>query len=98
MVQALFLCRNRMLHSGFEWPEADRTKFTNAIAQQKLPDGWFEHTEKGEEPWIFYMSEGLIARVLELVDLVLGAAGRHLRLIEATAPDPVSPADPRPAA
>lgn len=86
VVQALFLYRNRMLHSGFEWPVADRAKFARAIAEQKFPDTWFEHASSNDEPWIFYMSEALIARVLALVDQVLDAAGRHLRAIEANAP------------
>lgn len=86
VVQALFLYRNRMLHSGFEWPVTDRAKFAHAIVEQKFPDDWFERALTNDEPWIFYMSEALIARVLALVDDILTAAGRHLRAIDAAAP------------
>lgn len=105
VVQALFLYRNRMLHSGFEWPVGDRAKFARGIAEQTFPDDWFAGATTNGEPWIFYMSEMLIARVLALVDEVLVAAGRHLRAIDAAAdapdlapnpdmPSGAAPADP----
>ena len=93
VVQALFLYRNRMLHSGFEWPIGDRAKFAKSIVEQKFPEDWFERALTNGEPWIFYMSAALIARVLALVNEVLVAAGRHLRAIDAAAA-PASDLDP----
>lgn len=94
VVNALFLYRNRMLHSGFEWPVADRAKFARAIVEQRFPEGWFERALTNGEPWIFYMSEELILRVLTLVDDVLTAAGRQLRAIDAAAGDGPSSSQP----
>lgn len=52
--------------------------FANQIS--KWPKGWFEKAESNHKPWVWYMSDAFIQRVLRFIDEVLDAAGQHIRL------------------
>lgn len=78
VLDALFGYRNRMLHSGFEWPQPVREAFGHRVKQ--WPAGWFLCSTTNDKAWLWYMSDAFIHRVLELVDEVLEAAGQHIRL------------------
>jgi hypothetical protein len=78
VLTALFDYRNRMLHNGFEWPPAQREAFRDRA--RHWPKGWFLSATTNRTPWVWYMSEKFIARLLSLVDQVLDAAGQHIRL------------------
>lgn len=78
-LEALFGYRNKMFHHGFEWPMAERDKFQNRIAGKGWPPEWFEKSESGHQPWIFYMSRDLIDHCLLLVDDILKGVGAVAR-------------------
>ena len=78
VLTALFDYRNRMLHNGFEWPLAQREAFASRV--QKWPKNWFSSATSNHKPWVWYMSEAFIQRILALIDEVLDAAGQHIRL------------------
>lgn len=79
VIKALFAYRNRMLHSGFEWPRAARREFADFIAQEGWPEAWFSQATSGGKPWVFYMSEALIERCFAVLDAALDSAGRYIR-------------------
>lgn len=78
VLTALFDYRNRMLHNGFEWPQAQREAFGNRVIN--WPKNWFVSAISNRKPWVWYMSEAFIRRILALIDQVLDAAGQHIRL------------------
>lgn len=78
VLEALLGYRNQILHNGLEWPVERRKKFANQV--NKWPKGWFEKSESNNEPWVWYMSNAFIQRVLRFIDEVLDAAGQHIRL------------------
>jgi hypothetical protein len=78
VLTALFDYRNRMLHNGFEWPPVQREAFGNRV--KYWSSDWFLSATSNHRPWVWYMSEQFIARVLSLIDQVLDAAGQHIRL------------------
>lgn len=78
VLQALLGYRNQILHNGLEWPLERREKFANQVA--RWPKGWFEKAESNQKPWVWYMSDLFIQRVLRFIDEVLEAAGQHIRL------------------
>ncbi|OYW46421.1 MAG: hypothetical protein B7Z08_01050 [Sphingomonadales bacterium 32-68-7] len=78
VLEALFGYRNQVLHNGFEWPVEKREAFGNRI--KTWPAGWFNSATTGGKPWVWYMTEAFIARVLAFIDEVLDAAGQHVRL------------------
>lgn len=78
VLTALFDYRNRMLHNGFEWPPAQREAFGNRV--KSWPKNWFMSATSNHKPWVWYMSEAFIGRVLTLIDEVMDAAGQHIRL------------------
>jgi hypothetical protein len=78
LLQALFSYRNKMFHCGFEWPKNECLRFAKRI-EEKNWEGWFDRSEHGEEPWIFYMSDDFIKRCLEMIDKVLDAFGRYCK-------------------
>lgn len=78
MHAALTAYRNNMFHNGFEWPMDERKRFGALIAAEGWPDGWFKKSTTGGDPWIFYMSDELIAHCLETIDQVLEGVGRYL--------------------
>lgn len=78
VLQALLGYRNQILHNGLEWPIERREKFANQVA--RWPKGWFEKAESNRKPWVWYMSDAFIQRVLRFIDEVLDAAGQHIRL------------------
>jgi hypothetical protein len=77
VLQALLSYRNHILHSGLEWPLGRRAKFGLQVA--RWPEGWFQKAKSGGKPWVWYMSDAFIRRVLDFIDEVLDAAGRHIR-------------------
>lgn len=78
VLKALFDYRNRILHNGFEWPETARSAFGDRA--RNWPNTWFESATSNGKPWVWYMTETFIQRVLRLIEEVLEAAGQHLRL------------------
>ena len=80
VLQALLSYRNQILHNGLEWPLERREKFANQVAN--WPKGWFEKAESNHKPWVWYMSDVFIQRVLRFIDEVLEAAGQHIRLYD----------------
>src|SRR3546814_8836871 len=61
-----------------EWPIERREKCANQVA--RWTKGWFEKAESNQKPWVWYMSDAFIQRVLRFIDEVLDAAGQHIRL------------------
>jgi hypothetical protein len=77
-LDALFGYRNMMLHNGFEWPPEKRASFGNRVKQ--WPSDWFGCATTNHKPWVWYMTDKFIERVLTLIDQVLEATGQHTRL------------------
>ena len=69
ILSALFAYRNRMFHHGFEWPMQERKKFDEAIRNNNWTE-WFEKSESGGKPWIFYMNDKFIKDCLTTADQV----------------------------
>ncbi|HEV3333223.1 MAG TPA: hypothetical protein VG096_19685 [Bryobacteraceae bacterium] len=88
LLEALFAYRNKMFHCGFEWPKDECLKFAKLI-EEKNWDGWFDRSEHGEEPWIFYMSDDFIKGCLEMIDKVLDAFGQYCKHRLPVVPIPV---------
>lgn len=78
LLEALFSYRNKMFHCGFEWPKDECLRFAKRI-EEKNWEGWFDRSEHGQEPWIFYMSDDFIKGCLEMIDKVLDAFGRYCK-------------------
>ena len=78
LLAALFHYRNKMFHCGFEWPKHECLKFAKWIEREKW-EGWFDRSDHGDEPWIFYMSDDFIRGCLEMIDKVLDAFGRYCK-------------------
>jgi hypothetical protein len=78
IMEALFAYRNKMFHSGFEWPRDERRNFAARIGRD-WDSSWFASATSGEEPWIFYLSETFIARTLGIVEPVVLAIGLFAR-------------------
>jgi hypothetical protein len=76
---ALFAYRNKMFHSGFEWPVEERRRFADRVAKEKWPSSWFETATTGGEPWVFYLSEDYISHLLQFVEAVLRGFGAFVR-------------------
>jgi hypothetical protein len=77
---ALFSYRNAMFHNGFEWPKQERAKFLAKIQQQQWPEDWFDKAWrdkgfKGEEVWLFYLSNDFISKAVDMVEEVLDGLG-----------------------
>ena len=68
-----------MFHHGFEWPMKERHKFDKTIQQKGWPPEWFEKSETGDEPWVFYMSAQFIQHCLTTIDQVLEGVGTYLK-------------------
>jgi len=77
LLEALFEYRNGMLHNGFEWPVERREKFGQRV--KTWDPNWFICAVSGGKPWVWYMSDLFIMRILEFIDEVLIAAGMHAR-------------------
>lgn len=88
VLQALLIYRNHILHNGLEWPVDRREKFADQVA--RWPKGWFEKAESNHKPWVWYMSDVFIQRVLGFIDEVLDGAGQHIRLHCVPATEPYS--------
>lgn len=76
MLEALFEYRNYMFHNGFEWPEECCAQFAARVEKCGWQD-WFSTATRGNQPWIFYMTETFIAHCLDMVDKVLDALGAY---------------------
>lgn len=77
-LSALFGYRNNMFHNGFEWPLEARQKFANRITGEGWPSAWFSQATRGDQPWVFYVSDEFIAHCLQMIDQVLEGVGRYL--------------------
>lgn len=77
VLEALFEYRNAVLHNGFEWPLKRREEFARRV--EKWNSTWFISAQSGGKPWVWYMSDTFVSRVLEFIDEVIVAAGRHAR-------------------
>jgi hypothetical protein len=77
-LSALFAYRNNMFHNGFEWPLETRHKFASRIKNDAWPVVWFSQATRGDDPWVFYMSDEFIAHCLQMIDQVLEGVGRYL--------------------
>nr|WP_314444422.1 hypothetical protein [uncultured Sphingomonas sp.] len=75
VLEALFEYRNGMLHNGFEWPPERREKFAERI--RNWDPSWFICAQSGGKPWVWYMSDVFIARILSFIDEVIEGAGQH---------------------
>ncbi|EEF22238.1 conserved hypothetical protein [Ricinus communis] len=76
---AVFLYRNKMLHNGFEWPDADRKNFKQELITHRWPKEWFTNASRADEPWVFYMEDALIDRCFGLIDEALVGVGLYTR-------------------
>ena len=74
VLEALLGYRNQILHNCLEWPVERRAKFSNQVS--RWPEGWFSKAESNHKPWVWYMSEAFIQRVLVFIDEVLSRNGR----------------------
>lgn len=70
-LEALFLYRNKMFHNGFEWPLAERQRFSS----HPSVGSWFSASERAGELWIFYMTDGFVSECVAAVEEVLKALG-----------------------
>jgi hypothetical protein len=77
VLEALFGYRNAMLHNGFEWPAQRRSAFGDSVKNWNAE--WFICAWTGGKPWVWYLSDLFIARLLTFIDEVIEAAGRHVR-------------------
>lgn len=77
ILEALFEYRNAMLHNGFEWPAERRTSFGERV--RKWSDDWFICAWSNDKPWVWYMSDTFLSRILTFIDEVVDAAGKHVR-------------------
>jgi hypothetical protein len=77
-LSALFAYRNNMFHNGFEWPLETRQKFASRIKNDAWPVVWFSQATRGDDPWVFYMSDEFIAHCLQMIDQVLEGVGRYV--------------------
>lgn len=78
-LQALFEYRNKMFHCGFEWSLHERHKFAKRIADAKWPADWFATATSGGEPWVFYMTDAFVQRVIEMLDQVICGIGTYCK-------------------
>jgi hypothetical protein len=67
-----------MFHNGFEWSPETRQKFANRIKNEGWPSTWFQQATRGDEPWVFYMSDEFIEYCLQMIDQVLDGVGSYL--------------------
>jgi hypothetical protein len=77
VLDALFSYRNAMLHSGFEWAPEQRDKFAQRV--KGWDPSWFLSAVSNGKPWVWYVSDIFIARVLKLIDEVLDGAGQFAK-------------------
>lgn len=75
-LEALFEYRNKMFHWGFEWPSCQTQKFNNRL--NDWTPGWFEKTESGKDPWIFYMSPTFVEHCLSMTEKIINGLGDFL--------------------
>ena len=76
---ALFGYRNKMFHFGFEWPTEERERFSRRIDSAEWPADWFSKSTRGEELWIFYLTESFSAHCLKTIEDVIEGIGAFVR-------------------
>lgn len=78
-LQALFEYRNKMFHHGFEWPLVERRKFATRIRKAGWQSDWFTKASRGDDPWVFYMSEPFIKHAMKMIDHVIEGMGKYCK-------------------
>jgi hypothetical protein len=78
-LSALFSYRNKMFHQGFEWTTDKLIAFGETIKKEDWPSEWFGQATRGNEPWMFYLSEKFIELCLVTIDEVLSGIGAFVR-------------------
>jgi hypothetical protein len=53
--------------------------FQKMIIDEGWPSDWFEKSESGHEPWIFYMSQSFVSHCLAMIEDVLKGLGAFVR-------------------
>ncbi len=76
---ALFAYRNKMFHSGFEWPEDERTAFAKRISDEGWPAEWFNQATSGGRPWVFYITDAFVDHCLTAAERILDGLGAFVR-------------------
>ena len=76
LLSALIRYRNKMFHSGFEWPASNCVSFAAEITSAGWGD-WFTSATRVDIPFVFYMTDAFVARLLALVDEVLNSFGAY---------------------
>lgn len=77
-LKALFQHRNKMFHSGFEWPAKECASFAKIIAAEGW-DAWFSSAKRNHVPFIFYMTDTLIEHLFHLLHKILEGFGAYCR-------------------
>ena len=78
-LRALFKYRNNMLHWGLEWPLDDRRKFPELIRDSGWSESWFNCSDDGEGPWIFYLTDEFVSHCLDTFDLILDLVQEYIQ-------------------
>ena len=78
-LRALFKYRNNMLHWGLEWPSDERRNFPELIRNSGWPKSWFNCSEDGEGPWIFYLTDEFVSHCLNTFDRVLDVVREYIQ-------------------
>ncbi len=78
-LRALFKYRNNMLHWGLEWPVEDRRKFPELIRDSGWSESWFNCSDDGEGPWIFYLTDEFVSHCLDTFDLILDLVQEYIQ-------------------
>jgi hypothetical protein len=72
----LYSYRNKMFHNGLEWPARECQRFARHIEQAKWQK-WFESATRGDDPWIFYMTDEFIAACLDMAKRTIESLGAY---------------------
>ena len=78
-LEALFEYRNKMFHCGFEWPIYERQRFARRITDAGWPAVWFAQARRGDEPWVFYMTNEFIQHCADMIDRVICGVGAYCK-------------------
>jgi hypothetical protein len=78
VLDALFDYRNHMFHDGFEWPQERCAQFAKRV-DEKGWQQWFTNSIRGDDPWIFYMTDEFIKHCLDMVAILLEAFGKYCK-------------------
>jgi hypothetical protein len=78
MMEALFTYRNKMFHSGFEWPPEERAAFKRYIVAKNWPSDWFAEATHSGEPWIFYLTDVFVDHCIDLIEQIVHSMGIYV--------------------